>query len=219
MKTDPNSYFRKLSDLLCSVSITDSDRNVLDHEKAYKQVVSTMFRKNVKVLLIGNGGSAAIVNHMCNDLCFSVGCPAMIFNEPSQLTAISNDYGYECVFEKPIALWAKENDLLVAVSSSGKSKNILRGVQAALEKGCKVVTFSGFSPDNPLRQLGNINFYISSSHYGEVETTHMTLTHYLTDLAMSRKPTSAIQQDWRKTQNIPAGTPSTIYNDPVSVEK
>ena len=135
-------------------------------------------------MVIGNGGSAAIASHMQIDLCNAVGVRVMDFNHAPLLTALGNDHGYDCVFERPIELWADPDDLLVAISSSGQSDNIIRAVKAAAVRGCQIITLSGFNPENPLRSLGNVNFYTPSSVYGYVESTHSALSHYLTDYAM-----------------------------------
>ena len=136
-----------------------------------------------KVMLVGNGGSSAVVSHVQTDILKCVGVKAMVFTEPSMLTAMSNDHGYEDAFQRPVERWAEKGDLLIAVSSSGKSRNIIRAVQASLDQDCRVITFSGFSPDNPLRQMGDINFYVGDDSYGYVETAHATLTHFVTDRA------------------------------------
>lgn len=180
-------YFQKLSELLLGLQVTDGDGTVLSLDEATDKAVDMILRvKQVsrKVMLIGNGGSAAIASHMQNDLCKAVGVRAIVFNEPSLLTALSNDYGYECVFEQPVKLWADTSDVLLAISSSGQSKNILRGVRASLTRGCHVITLSGFSADNSLRHTGHLNFYVSSQVYGYVELVHSVLTHFLTDCAV-----------------------------------
>jgi D-sedoheptulose 7-phosphate isomerase len=134
-----------------------------------------------KVFLVGNGGSAAIASHAQNDLCKGAGIRAMVFNETPLLTAYTNDISYEAAFEQMLGLWAEPGDLLVAISSSGRSVNILNAVQCAKDAGCRTITLSGFRPDNPLRLLGDINIFVPSSEYGIVETAHATLLHYLTD--------------------------------------
>lgn len=181
---NPSEYFTKISNLLTSVQITGEKGSVLSIEDGATSAVHLILEEGRKMMIIGNGGSAAIATHMHNDLCNSIGVQAMTFNDSSQLTALSNDHGYEQVFERPIDLWAKPGDLLIAISSSGKSENILRGVRVAKAKGCDVITLSGFKPDNPLRQLGSVNFYIASQSYGEVEVSHLSLTHYLTDCCL-----------------------------------
>lgn len=139
-----------------------------------------------KVMWIGNGGSAAIASHGAIDCWKNGGIKSVAFNEGPLLTCIGNDFGYAAVFEKPIEMFAEQNDVLIAISSSGKSENILNGVRKAREKGCTTVTMSGFSPDNPLRTMGDINFYVPSNHYGHVELVHGILCHSLVDLLISK---------------------------------
>jgi len=149
-----------------------------------------------KVILIGNGGSASIASHIQNDLCKAVRVRSLVFNEQPLLTALANDDGYGSIFETPIGLWAGRKDAVIAISSSGQSENILRGVRAASSAGCRVLTLSGFRSDNPLRSMGDINFYVPSQSYGHVEIAHSTLLHFLTDAAAaqveSRQAISAV---------------------------
>jgi D-sedoheptulose 7-phosphate isomerase len=153
------NYFQQLSQLLLSILITTQEEKALSLDEGTKAAVNILLsvRSSLgKVMLIGNGGSAAIASHVQNDLCKAVGVRALVFNEPPLLTALSNDHGYESAFEWPVGLWADADDVMVAFSSSGRSENILRAVRAAAIRGCKVVTFSGFQPTNPLRQLGDV---------------------------------------------------------------
>jgi D-sedoheptulose 7-phosphate isomerase len=121
---------------------------------------------------------------MHNDLNKMVGVRALVFQDTPLLTAISNDHGYELAYDRPLEVWADAGDLLVAVSSSGRSESILKPVRSAAARGCRVLTLSGFQPDNPLRGLGDWNFYVPSSIYGFVEIAHQTLTHCMTDSAV-----------------------------------
>ena len=187
---DATFHFRNLSDLLLTIQVTNGRRLTLSlNEGANKAVEMILATKSAckKVMLIGNGGSAAIASHMQNDLCKAVGVRAIVFYETPLLTALSNDHGYGCVFERPVELWADTGDLLLAISSSGQSENILRAVQATLTRGCQVITLSGFNADNPLRHMGHLNFYVPSPVYGYVETAHSVLTHFLTDCAMASR--------------------------------
>ncbi len=140
-----------------------------------------------KIIFIGNGGSAAIASHMATDFWKNVGIKAISFNDSVLLTCLSNDEGYAYVFAKSIQMFAQPADLLIAISSSGKSENIIRGVDAIYEKGGKAVTFSGFTSDNPLRRKGEINFYVPVSHYGYVEVIHHALCHCLVDVMIADK--------------------------------
>ncbi len=132
-------------------------------------------------MFIGNGGSAGIASHQAIDYWRNGGFPAMAFNDASLLTCIGNDFGYEHVFSKPIAMLAKAGDVLIAISSSGQSANILAGVHQAQSLGCKVITLSAFKPDNPLRQLGDFNFYVPTFSYGFAEISHLAISHCILD--------------------------------------
>jgi D-sedoheptulose 7-phosphate isomerase len=137
-----------------------------------------------KLMFTGNGGSAAIASHMAIDYTKNGNLRSLAFNDGSSLTCLGNDLGYENVFAKQIEMHARSGDLLIAISSSGKSANILRGVETARRLGCDVVTLSGFRADNPLHQLGDINFYVPADEYGFVEITHLSLCHAVLDLAL-----------------------------------
>ena len=124
---------------------------------------------------------------MHNDLVKCVGVRAQVFFDVPLLTAITNDDGYEEVFEQPIRQWTDPGDVLVAISSSGRSENILRAARAAREAGADVIAISGFDADNPLRAMGSPSFWVDSHDYGAVESSHTILTHYLTDRAAARR--------------------------------
>jgi D-sedoheptulose 7-phosphate isomerase len=184
-----NDYFRDLSKLLLSIEVTDltgAAQSLQDGAEEALRLICDIAAKDAKIILVGNGGSAAIASHAQNDLCKAAGVRAMVFNEQPLLTALANDDGYGSVFESPILLWAEPGDLLLTVSSSGKSESIIRAIDAATSKGCQVITLSGFSPDNPSRGMGDLNFYVNSGIYGYVETTHTALIHYLTTGVPSR---------------------------------
>ena len=182
------SYFRMLFDAVSNTEVTleggltvSLDHGIADVVKRLEDVRA----RGDKVMLIGNGGSAAIASHVQNDLCKSVGVRAMVMSEPPLMMALANDDGYETVFEQQVSLWAQPGDLLIAISSGGRSENILRGVKAAHARGAAVLTFTGFAADNPLRQLGTTNFYVSAAEYGYVELSHSALLHLVTDRAAS----------------------------------
>jgi len=185
-------YCQTLSELLLSVQVIDYHQAVLAFDEAASQVVDMILSAKAasrKVMIIGNGGSASIASHIQSDLCKAVGVRAMVFNEIPLLTAFSNDHGYGCVFERPVDLWAESGDLLLAISSSGQSENILRAARSAEARRCQVVTFSGFRVDNPLRRMGRLNFYVPSQSYGFVELVHSVLMHFLADVALASQIT------------------------------
>lgn len=133
------------------------------------------------VHLLGNGGSAAVVSHAQNDLVKGCGVRALVHQDIPTLTAYTNDKGYAASLTGPLGVWLSPDDVVIAVSSAGQSPNIVQAATAARAGKAKVITLSGFSPENALRQLGHVNFYVPSSDYGCVELTHAALLHYLTD--------------------------------------
>ena len=186
MKQPLTDYFDTITKILSTIEITNEQGSKFSlNEGADKAVdiIITAAKNSAKVMVIGNGGSAAIASHMQNDLCKMVGARGIVFYESPLLTAYSNDNGYEIAFEKSVELWAEKSDLLIAISSSGESDNILRAVDIAKIKGCNIITISGFLNNNPLRNMGDVNFYVPSKVYGYVEVTHSILVHFLTDIA------------------------------------
>lgn len=141
-------------------------------------------RDGTRVLFVGNGGSAAIASHMATDWTKNGGFAATAFNDGATLTCLANDLGYDQVFARQIQAHARAGDLLIAISSSGNSPNILNAVSAARAKRCDVVTLSGFAPDNRLRSRGDLNFWVPSPLYGFVELAHLAICSAIFDLAM-----------------------------------
>lgn len=127
-----------------------------------------------KVIVAGNGGSAAMASHVAVDLTKTAGIRAVTFNESDLITCFANDYGYEHWIERAIEAYADAADTAVLVSSSGKSTNIINAALKARQMRLKVVTLSGFSAGNPLRQLGDFNLWVDSSEYNIIEMVHHT---------------------------------------------
>ncbi len=125
-----------------------------------------------KVIFIGNGGSAGIASHLAIDLGKNGHIPAACFNDGAQITCLSNDYGFENWIAHALRIQGKPEDTLVAISSSGGSKNILNAVEQARKMGISVTTCSAMSPENPLRKLGDVNLWADSHAYNIVETVH-----------------------------------------------
>lgn len=183
---DPLRHFSKLHQLLCNVSVTSSGgiksmTPGLGVGRAI-EIITAACSAGKKIIVVGNGGSAAIASHLALDLWNACGIKAMTFNEAAQLTCLSNDYGYENVFAKALGMFAEAGDVLIAISSSGRSKSIVNAAVDARGIGLKVISFSGFSKHAPLVSASDLNFYIDSDQYGSVEVAHMALTHYLTDI-------------------------------------
>jgi D-sedoheptulose 7-phosphate isomerase len=132
--------------------------------------------------VIGNGGSAGIASHFCNDLIKALKIPSATLVDSNVLTCLANDYGYDKCYSEVLKVNLKKNDFLIAISSSGNSKNIINAVKVAKEKNAKVITLSGFEKNNILRSLGDINFYLEKKDYGLVEMGHFFILHSIIDL-------------------------------------
>lgn len=182
-------YFKDIQNLLLDALVTDNTGKGILLDDAFQRMiklVGDLKKQNNKLIFIGNGGSASIASHMATDFLKNGGIPAIAFNDASLITCVSNDLGFENVFKKPLEMLASKGDILVSISSSGRSPNILLATAGAKEKGCFIITLSGFDSDNPLRQIGNINFYIKSRAYGYVEIAHSTICHCLLDMIMKK---------------------------------
>lgn len=152
-------------------------------DQAFEELIKSFVERKQQqtVYLIGNGGSSGIVSHSAVDFVNACGYRAQALTDNSMLTCMANDYGYENVFAQPFKTLIQENDIVVAVSSSGTSKNIVNACKQAKEKGAFILTFSGFKAENDLRKLGDYNLWVDSLDYGQVEIGHALLLHYLTD--------------------------------------
>lgn len=183
-----NQYTRQICETLSAVRVTDATGLAVDRQDGAQLAVNLIVAARDlgrKVLLVGNGGSAATAAHLCNDLVKAVGVRAMNLHEPSLLTACANDEGYERSFAVAVERWADRDDLLIAISCSGRSENILQAAHAAGERGCRVLTLTGCSPANPLASIGQLNFHVPTQHYGRIEIAHAALAHYLSDAALA----------------------------------
>ena len=129
-------------------------------------------QSNKKIIIVGNGGSAAMASHVAVDFTKAAGIRAINFNEADLLTCFANDYGYEHWVTKALEFYADTGDLAILISSSGKSPNMLNGAEKAKKMGVSIITVSGFLSDNPLQKLGDLSLWVNSSEYNIVEMTH-----------------------------------------------
>jgi len=163
-----SNFFRQFNELIYN-AINSVDNDALCQIAIKIKEVSASGKK---IIIVGNGGSAAMASHVSVDLTKTVKCRSVTFNEADLLTCFANDYGYELWVEKAIEFYADHGDLAILISSSGSSKNIINGAIKAKQMGLTVVTLSGFSEKNPLRMLGDINLWVDSIGYNIVEMTH-----------------------------------------------
>ena len=176
-------YLREMSESIQNLGLQQSE----DWDKAVDMIKETS-ESGWRTILVGNGGSAAIASHVAVDLTKTSKIMAINFNESDLITCFANDYGYEHWVEEALRAYACRNDLVILISSSGKSLNMINAAKLVKSVGSRLITFSGFEPDNPLRQLGDLNFWVDSKQYNFVETAHQAWLLAIVDrIAEDRK--------------------------------
>ncbi|HOX28192.1 MAG TPA: SIS domain-containing protein [bacterium] len=180
-----NTHIDRLKKILESMTVTDSSAARLDPEAAmtlWKDLTHTIREKGKTIYFIGNGASASMASHISADIEKNYHVRAEVFTDLSLITAIANDMGYDEIFAEPIRRKVCTGDMLVAISSSGRSENILKAAAEAKSLGGTVVTLSAMDGGNPLRAMGDLNFHVPAATFGLAETCHAAILHYWIDL-------------------------------------
>ena len=133
------------------------------------------------IFIVGNGGSAMIAGHFAADACKNAKLRALALNDVALLTASANDLAFAEVFAVPLSQLGCAGDLLITVSSSGNSPNIIRAIEVARSARMHVVTLSGKGSDNRSRTMGDLNFYVPANRFGWVESAHHIVMHHWLD--------------------------------------
>ena len=148
-----------------------------------KNLFKDIKKKKKKIIILGNGGSAAIANHVCVDIIKITKIKALNFNNSSLFTCFANDYGHDNWMEQALLHLGDTGDLLIAISSSGKSKNIINACKIAKRKKfSSIITLTGFKKNNPVNKIGNINFWVNSNVYNFIENIHQIILLTAVDL-------------------------------------
>jgi D-sedoheptulose 7-phosphate isomerase len=174
----------KLSACLGSISTKDDRGRQIPPDRAFRRWRDTTLELRADrgtVYLVGNGASASMASHVAADLAKNAHVHTEVFSDLSLITAIANDVSYEEVFAEPLRRRMRGGDVLVAVSSSGESPNILRAAEESHRLGGAVVTLTAMDPDNSLRRLGTLNFYVPAPTYGMAESCHAAILHHWID--------------------------------------
>ena len=158
------------------------ETDVSDSMISMKKLLLQTRDNGKKAIIAGNGGSAAIASHVSIDLTKQAGIKTVNFNEASLITCFANDYGYENWIAYALNFYTNEGDLVILISSSGKSKNMINGAIEAKRKGVSVITFTGFEQKNPLSLYGDPAFWVDSSAYNVIENTHQIWLLLVADL-------------------------------------
>ena len=156
-----------------------------------KNMLIDLKNNGKKVIIAGNGGSAAMASHASVDFTKQGGIRTVNFNESDLITCFANDYGYENWVAKAIEFYADKGDMVILISSSGSSQNMINASKTAKDLGLPVITFSGFKNDNPLKKEGELNFWVDSKAYNVIENTHLIWLLMICDLIIGQAEYSA----------------------------
>lgn len=165
--------------------------DIFDEIVKLKEMLLKIKNSNKKVIIAGNGGSAAMASHVAVDFTKQGGIRTVNFNEPDLITCFANDYGYENWVAKAVEFYGDNGDLVILISSSGSSKNMVNAATLAKNLGLSVITFTGFNVNNPLKQKGDLNFWLDSKAYNIVENTHLIWLLMVCDLIIGNAEYSA----------------------------
>lgn len=135
-------------------------------------LISNTLMANGKIIIAGNGGSAAMSSHVTVDFLKAAGIRCLNFNEPDLITCYANDYGYASWIQKALESYLDPDDTVILISSSGTSENIINAANYCVEKHINLITLTGFDCGNPVSLLGDVNIWVNSNVYNYVEMTH-----------------------------------------------
>ena len=175
-------YFKNYSISIKNL-LDEVDTNLIDKSV---ELINLSNQNNNKIYIVGNGGSASIASHVSVDFAKVAKIPSATFNNANLITCFANDYGYENWVKESIKSYCNNNDLLILISSSGTSKNIVNAAEYCNQNKINLITLSGFKSDNPLAQLGKVNFHVKSDNYNYIEMTHHIILVSIVDIFIKK---------------------------------
>ncbi len=171
-------YIKNIYDLNSVIDVNLLDQTV--------NLIKETINNNSKVYIVGNGGSSSIASHVSVDFAKVAGVKSSTFNNSNLITCFANDYSYEHWVVEAIKAYTNNKDLIILISSSGTSKNIVNAAQYCKDNKINLITFSGFDEKNPLAKLGNVNFHIKSNEYNYIEMCHHIILVAIVDIFVKK---------------------------------
>ncbi len=178
-----DTYFNDFKNVL--ENFLKINENKLNLNKCIEILKNTKINDK-NIFIIGNGGSAAIADHMAIDFTKNAGLRAFSLTGSPTITTFANDFGYENMFQKALEHYCEKGDVIIAISGTGTSKNILKACEYANNNNMEIISFSGFEKDNLLSKKGDVNFWVDSKAFGYLEIIHNLLIHYLCDAIIGK---------------------------------
>ena len=180
---DYSKYFKNYTKSINEI-LNNVDSNLI--EKSVK-IINKTIKQNKGIFVIGNGGSASIASHVRVDFAKVARIRSSTFNNANLITCFANDYKYENWVTEAIKAYCHRKDLIILISSSGTSKNIVNAAKYCKKNKINLITLSGFNKNNPLSKLGSINFYINSTNYNFIEMSHHIILVSIVDIFTQKK--------------------------------
>ena len=180
------STFEQYKNSINSILSNIPENLIINTIKTIKKTI----KNNGKIYIVGNGGSASIASHVSVDFAKVARIKSSTFNNSNLITCFANDYGYENWVVEAIKAYLNKNDMMILISSSGTSKNIVNAAKYCKKNSIQLITLSGFKKNNPLSKYGNVNFHINSDQYNFIEMSHHIILVYLGDIFAKNKLSS-----------------------------
>ena len=168
------NYNKSIYNLLNDLDISLIDKSV--------ELIQDCKKNKGKTIIIGNGGSASIASHVSVDFAKVANIPSNTFNNANLITCFANDYGHENWVKEAVKAYTQKNDILILISSSGTSNNIINAAKYCNENNIPLITLSGFDKSNPLAKLGDVNIHINSNNYNYIEMSHHIILVSIVDI-------------------------------------
>jgi len=175
--------------ILDGLAVTDGSGAVMDTDAGFALLVEWIDacrEDKRRIYFVGNGASASMASHFSTDLAKNAQVPTEVFTDCSLITATGNDFGYDQTFAYPLSQRMVDEEVLIAISSSGNSPNAVEAVKTARRLDGLAVTVTAMNPDNAMRGLGDLNFYLPADSYGMAESGHAVVLHHLVDIFSER---------------------------------
>lgn len=183
------SSLESLHAILNGLVVTDNSGTVMDTDVGFARLVEWIDacrEDKRRIYFVGNGASASMASHFSTDLAKNAEVPTEVFTDCSLITATGNDFGYEQTFSYPLSQRMVDEEVLIAISSSGNSPNVVEAVKKTRELSGLAVTVTAMSPENTMRGLGDLNFYLPADSYGMAESGHAVVLHHIVDIFSER---------------------------------
>ena len=180
---DYSKYFKNYTKSINEI-LDNVDSNLI--EKSVK-IINKIIKQNKRIFIIGNGGSASIASHVSVDFAKVARVRSSTFNNSNLITCFANDYKYENWVTEAIKAYCDNKDLIILISSSGTSKNIVNAAKYCQKKKMNLITLSGFNKNNTLSKLGLVNFYFNSKNFNFIELSHHIILLSIVDIFANKK--------------------------------